>query len=708
MIEDAGNGSARKSKLTKPPVKVACLACRASRTRCDGRSTCTSCLAKNKQCSYTKSMRGGPRVAGKKAPQKQEQPHEPLHPVLHRENGFKPLESAERMFEDPAVHTFDQFPENISSHQQDLDVFQQPYDGNFWDLVVPMISPGAGLKDLDSDQIFDSLFGTSTISSVGSQPKPSVGMHSHTPPYSPISRVYGSNGDILNAYYIFIHPYFPILSPPESPLVPDTPLVEEPDGFEPSSPISLALSAVLSLIPHPNDVDPTNQESQYLRRKKAHLFAQLAMESIEIEAEILASVTSPGEALSSDPSSFRREPFHTKTPIELESVLAYLVLSIYEYAQRGNIAKMRNRGSQAYDAATRLSLQEAGEANMHWSFEEARRRAWWMTYVVVLQGSIVSSTAPIIPVDYRQFGCPLPTTTSDSEAWPAFLDAQQLILKCTQFTVALKKTLQAGSDLSAIQDRIVSLDNEIDALIGRYSWSLDPPSTAPVEASEFVLAKSLKAQAQIKLNSARIKLHRYRAFQDVPIFTRRHCDLERADPGALSGQLGCSCSSSFLERGSNKASQQSTPPAFDPSRASSASSSSASSSPSVDSETSPFSSLQSAKVCMKAALNISRAFEALPYPNTTQMVGSLAPTFLSDISLTSAPRTMPAFACCAMQSSYALLMLCQKSRDFNRNSTNGLAFQNGLEELYTGLQRVLDALRNYSIAFEALGGMRSK
>jgi len=69
---------------------------------------------------------------------------------------------------------------------------------------------------------------------------------------------------------------------------------------------------------------------------------------------------------------------------------------------------------------------------------------------------------------------------------------------------------------------------------------------------------------------------------------------------------------------------------------------------------------------------------------------------------------MPAFACCAMQSSYALLMLCQKSRDWNRKATNGAGFQNGLEELYAGLGRVLGALQNYSIAFEALEGMRAQ
>ena len=69
---------------------------------------------------------------------------------------------------------------------------------------------------------------------------------------------------------------------------------------------------------------------------------------------------------------------------------------------------------------------------------------------------------------------------------------------------------------------------------------------------------------------------------------------------------------------------------------------------------------------------------------------------------------MPAFACCAMQSSYALLMLCHKAYDDKRNASDenmSLVVQGYIEHLQQGLVRVLEALENYSLAFEALGGM---
>ena len=193
----------------------------------------------------------------------------------------------------------------------------------------------------------------------------------------------------LDAYYVFVHPYFPILPPPIfSPAV-DRPLeagASEPfnessivSDYEPSSPISLAISTILALVPHPSDPDPSSPESVLLRREHAQSFAQSTLESIEVESELLESTTAPSRALSGSSASIGREPFHPKAPIELESILALLILSIYEYAQRGNIAKMRSRAGQALISAMNISLHSLGSQDDDDGFAEARRRAWWMT-----------------------------------------------------------------------------------------------------------------------------------------------------------------------------------------------------------------------------------------------------------------------------------------------------------------------------------------
>lgn len=238
-----------------------------------------------------------------------------------------------------------------------------------------MVFPGAGLIDLEneSDFIFDSIFPDQNQIQALNASRPI----SSESPVKQWVRKYGSDESILNAYYTYIHCYFPILPPPLSNLEPDDP-ISQLGAFEPSSPIGLALSAILALIPHPDDPTPKDETSIQCRRNQAQLYAQMSMESLEIESELLSSTTDPSEGLSSEPVPFMRNPFHPCTPVEIESVIAYLVLCIYEYAQRGNIPKMRNRASQAYDAAIRLSLQcTSGDENDQYT--EARRRAWWMT-----------------------------------------------------------------------------------------------------------------------------------------------------------------------------------------------------------------------------------------------------------------------------------------------------------------------------------------
>jgi len=122
----------------------------------------------------------------------------------------------------------------------------------------------------------------------------------------------------------------------------------------------------------------------------------------------------------------------------------------------------------------------------------------------------------------------------------------------------------------------------------------------------------------------------------------------------------------------------------------------------------PFSSTFSAKVCLKSSFNIARSFQSLPYPQPAPSSDPMH--FFSAMKDIKVPRMMPVFACCAMQSSYAMIMLCYKTRamgfvgavDDGRESPASKL----LSQLQDGLGLILDALRNYSLAYEALGGMR--
>lgn len=190
----------------------------------------------------------------------------------------------------------------------------------------------------------------------------------------------------LNAYYDFIHSYFPLLPPRTLPPCRDRPLhypisCSNPSAeplmmYRPRSPLSLAVAAVLALIPHPADPEPTSPTSILQRRTYAHAFAQLANSIIETECDLELSATDPGQALSNPRPPISRERLHARVPEDLETLLALLILSVYEYAQRGNLLKMRYRAGQALALALDKSLHAHMEEN---EFSEARRRAWWMT-----------------------------------------------------------------------------------------------------------------------------------------------------------------------------------------------------------------------------------------------------------------------------------------------------------------------------------------
>lgn len=303
----------------------------------------------------------------------------------------------------------------------------------------------------------------------------------------------------------------------------------------------------------------------------------------------------------------------------------------------------------------------------------------------------------------RSFTAPYPRLSCDTEAYRILLQAQQAILAATQFVLELKRVLAAKGDMAPVFQKMRELEGHLEPLTNEAdSWILSSSTTSPIDPSEEVVARSLRCIARIKINSARIKCHRYCAFADVAVFNAKHCDLDqKCDGNGTDGDsqrsLNCLCTS--LAGG----------PTPSPS-ASNGSVSPTHSSPSSGSwkprPAFPFSSHQSAKTCLKAALSIAQSFDDLPYPNPYGQL-CLPPCTLSPTSVIAAPRTMPSFACCAMQCAYALLMVLNKTLLLYPDSNGrGPMVETLVVQLQGGLKSISRTLENYATAFEALGGMR--
>ncbi|KAL3472955.1 hypothetical protein BJX99DRAFT_203494 [Aspergillus californicus] len=685
-----------RKKFTTPPVKVACLACRASRTRCDGQDPCLNCLSKKRKCSYLPSKRGGPR--------KKKRPPVPSGITIQHDD-----------VQNPAITPVSPDFEDATAMFGDIDVLSDP---------------SAGLRNLDFTSDVLPMFGLYNMPNDGS------GTHvpmEPTPSSSSISsqsvvRTYGSEHEILNAYYDFMHDYFPILPPRIAPSCVHSPLdgigsfressSEEPVlGYRPRSPLSLAISAVLVLIPHPNDLEPTSPTSYIRRRKYAHKFAEMALNSIESDCELHVSATNPSQALSGDRPPFERESLHPRAPVELERVLAALVLSVYEYTQRGNILKMRFRAQQALGIALDMSLQSLGEE--YDEFAEARRRAWWMTYYCILQSSIVSTTALSINANDPQFVTPYPRFSADPDGWAILVQSQRVLFSATQFIIDLKNCISTRSNFPYIYGRMQQLDSWTSAILAQSNLQPLAPHSVGSSVTEHCTAKSIRAISQIKLSSAQIKVHRFRAFSDIPIFIKRHCDLTAADTSNLipeSASKGSeppdeipslSCCSSLDQF------QQCSSSDYAPSSTSSSSSELHTLPQYSFISDFPYTSQHSATVCLKASLLISRMFQSLPIPQPLSDSGN-PPQVLQLLPQNQFPRTMPSFACCLMQASYALFMMYWKTSVENHvlpevgTIQDSHASDKFIEELRQGLEQIITVVSNYATASEALGGMRGR
>lgn len=124
----------------------------------------------------------------------------------------------------------------------------------------------------------------------------------------------------------------------------------------------------------------------------------------------------------------------------------------------------------------------------------------------------------------------------------------------------------------------------------------------------------------------------------------------------------------------------------------------------------PFTEEESSSICLKSSLVVATIFRALPYPQMPGQVSSGSPRY---------PKTLPYFACSAMQSSYALLMLLHRLRAatstghlvdcyhlLNKPSPESeIADAERLtEELRHGVEILGSSLRS-DVIFEGVGGM---
>ncbi|KAJ5388996.1 uncharacterized protein N7496_000064 [Penicillium cataractarum] len=641
---------------TSKPVKLACLACRAAKIRCDGQMPCASCSVHHEECRYQPSRRGGARRG----------------PVAAAELAKK---RARRMAEKSLSNT-----QNL-----DPDMRCGSY-GHGISTSEPVLLPHALLSPTEStpQRSSTSLEHRSTelssplgvigdvedVLSTLEDPKWSI-------------RAYRCDQDLINAYYIFIHPYLPFLPPPATAQYEDKcvtigtgSFLANPSAmpYWPTSPLGLVLAGILALLPPPGELHPPQHESIVIRRSYADLFARSALETLEDSLESF-----PQEDLAKGP----RSTLHPAIPKKLEPVLALGLLSLFECCQHGNISKMRIRANQALTIAMDLLLYEE---NSQTGCLDAQRRCWWSTMFLIYQSSIMNSSPPIITINDPRITTIFPEFRGCREPWPLLVHAQEALLRSCEIGRHLTREGRGATLSHSIRDNVKSLDSfilELAAEVDRFRCVTN------YQGAEADASRNLWAISNAIVHTARLTLHRVRAFSDRPIFIHDYYD--------------------YLAIASKQSSGDAQNFHLSPGRIAEINT------------LFPFTDQESVKICFHSCLVVSRVFRRLPSPNpmySDTIEAEDTVPWASRRSLGS-PRSIPYMACAELQSFCIMAMILWKVRtavcsgnlasyvyllDRPSCSTQVQDAERLIEELQSGMEALARSIQADTV-FGGLSGM---
>ncbi|KAL4997479.1 hypothetical protein BDV10DRAFT_195032 [Aspergillus recurvatus] len=576
------------------PVKLACLPCRASKIRCDGQKPCSSCVSHREECRYQPSRRGGARRGPAAA--------EELAKKRSLRQGNK-----------PTVVNYDKGPELPAQFYHH---HSQPDASALFAPFAPPISPvESGLRPSSASLENCSIGISSPLSGIAQELLDPVDLPTRS------LRAYRCDQDLINAYYIFIHPYFPLLPPPVAAQFEDKYVDLKVRSayasasslpYWPASPLGLALAAILTLIPPSGKSHATNNAAAAIRRSYADLYARSALESLEDSLE---------PSSHTDLADGPRSTLHHTVPRKIEPVLALALLSMYECCQRGNVSKMRVRANQALTSAMDLSLHTE---NSHTGCLDAHRRCWWAIMFLVYHSSLMNASPPLITFDDIRITTMYPEFRGCREPWPLLVNAQAALLRsCCIGRELIRETkalpFSLREEIQAVDSLILDLAAEADRF----------RCVTNYQGAEADASRNLWAISNFLIHTSRLTLHRVRAFPDRPIFLDAPYDYLAVDatqipPGPV--QDFHLSTARILELNS----------LF------------------------PFTEQESVRICLHSALVASRVFRRLPSPNpnysdtTVDVTAAIPWTPWRPLS---SPRSIPYMAGCQLQSFYTLAMV---------------------------------------------------
>jgi hypothetical protein len=114
---------------------------------------------------------------------------------------------------------------------------------------------------------------------------------------------------------------------------------------------------------------------------------------------------------------------------------------------------------------------------------------------------------------------PYPTIHNNEDIWVRFIRAEETLVAATLLLVALVKGVESEAAVPSFNQSLSLLEGVISHQLATLPELSSAGPTA--QSPEAILSSSLHALIRVRLMSARIKVHRYRAFMDDPRMLKR-------------------------------------------------------------------------------------------------------------------------------------------------------------------------------------------
>ena len=275
----------------------------------------------------------------------------------------------------------------------------------------------------------------------------------------------------------------------------------------PSSPVILALLAILTQLAPSTGYESMCDDSHERLNEVTQYFAQQAITALDNER---LSIVGSSQASS----------YHPHVPLELEASIACCVLSLYQYLCRGDIDQMTLLAHKALELFGRLPHSTETSLIESSPFAEACRRTWWMVYLCLCNASAVSCKPLKAGIDIGTVRIPYPSIDHEKDIWCRYIRAEETLVAATLLLVALVTGINSEAAIPAFNRSLRTLKDLV-------SHQLAVLSTVPyvehdeTSSAETRLAHCLHILTRVRLMSARIKIHRYRAFMNDLRLLRR-------------------------------------------------------------------------------------------------------------------------------------------------------------------------------------------